>query len=123
MSTPRKLVDAVFKDEFLKNIICGNPQKYPINTNKWYNRKELWYHLLDGFQRTMSFLRCRKNLEDEEIELFQRSANKFCEIFVALFGNKALTNYVHDLQGAHLKYFLKKCKGIIIIKIYYFIHF
>ena len=55
---PSKLIETVFQQKYIDNIIIGDTKKYPINGNKWKIRKKLWLLMLEGFQTTMNFIRC-----------------------------------------------------------------
>ncbi len=53
-------------------------------------------------------LTLHRGLDDEEKELFQDHIDDFFELWVDLFGEEGLSNYIHLLGAGHMLYFLEK---------------
>jgi len=47
-------------------------------------------------------------LTADEIEIFQDCMDDFFELWVELYGEEGITNYIHLLGSGHILYFLKK---------------
>jgi hypothetical protein len=56
----------------------------------------------------MSILTSHKMLSDDKIEHFQGLIDAFVEVWIDLFADEGISNYVHLLASGHVHYFLKK---------------
>jgi hypothetical protein len=60
------------------------------------------------YQEAMKLLLLHRELTEEEGELFQDLIDDFFEIWIDLFGDEGITNYIHLLGSGHMLYFIKK---------------
>jgi len=60
------------------------------------------------YTQGMSVLTIHQKLLLEEKEMFQDLMDEFFQLWVELFADEGITNYIHMLGSGHLLYFLKK---------------
>jgi hypothetical protein len=48
----------------------------------------------------------------DQILLFQNDVNEFAQDWLWLYGNSAITNYIHQLISVHISYFMFKWKHL-----------
>jgi hypothetical protein len=66
------------------------------------------------YSDAIKLLTTHRALTDEEMDNFQNLVDDFFEIWVELFGNDGMTNYLHLLGSGHILYFLCKYKCLYI---------
>jgi hypothetical protein len=63
---------------------------------------------LQHFTSAMEILILHRKLTEDEINSFQDHIDDFFEIWVELFGEEGLSNYIHLLAAGHIAYFMEK---------------
>ena len=62
------------------------------------------------YKEAMELLTLHCELSEDEIENFQSLIDDFFEIWVGIFGDHGVTNYIHMLASGYIHYFLKQYK-------------
>jgi hypothetical protein len=70
--------------------------------------------LLSQYSEAMTLLTTHRALTEEEMDTFQDLVDDFFGIWVELFGNNGMTNYLHLLGSGLILYFLHKYKCLYI---------
>jgi hypothetical protein len=63
---------------------------------------------LEKYKAAMTLLTEHCELTDEDHNHFQDLIDDFYEMWIGIFGDEGLTNYIHMLGSGHVLYFLKK---------------
>jgi hypothetical protein len=63
---------------------------------------------LQHYAHAMELLLLHCNLQEEEKELFQDLIDVFFELWLEIFGQDGMSNYIHLLGSGHILYFLTK---------------
>ena len=63
---------------------------------------------ITSYREAMKLLTLHRNLNEDEVEEFQDHIDDFYELWIDLFGEEGITNYIHILGSGHMLYFLKK---------------
>jgi hypothetical protein len=63
---------------------------------------------MSKYRELMKLLTLHRELSEEEIEKFQDLADDFFEIWIDIFGEEGVTNYIHMLGSGHITYFLRR---------------
>jgi len=63
---------------------------------------------ITNYRKAMELLTVHRELDEEEIEQFQDYVDDFYEIWIEVFGDEGITNYIHMLGSGHILYFMKK---------------
>ena len=63
---------------------------------------------LQHYAHAMELLLLHRNLQEEEKELFQDLIDDFFELWLEIFGQDGMSNYIHLLGSGHILYFLNK---------------
>jgi len=63
---------------------------------------------LSNYKEAMELLQLHCELTDGECERFQDLIDDFFEVWIAVFGEEGITNYIHMLGSGHIYFFLKK---------------
>jgi hypothetical protein len=63
---------------------------------------------LSYYQEAIELLKVHRELSDDEMEYFQDLVDDFFSMWVDIFGDEGITNYVHMLGSGHILYFMKK---------------
>jgi hypothetical protein len=63
---------------------------------------------ISKYRIAMELLTAHHELSDEENEKFQDNIDDFFAIWIELFGDEGITNYIHMLGSGHILYFMKK---------------
>ena len=71
-----------------------------------------WTCVLQLFKECMTWLRQRENFTDDEIRLFQDTADNFIELWIELNGKEGMSCYLHDLAAGHFSYYLRKYRNL-----------
>jgi len=74
--------------------------------------RQTWRNITHYFMDAMSILRSRHDLSDEEIEVFQREADKFYLTWIATTMREGITNYIHMIGSGHIRYYLQLHKNL-----------
>lgn len=78
-----------------------NAARLQIQFKEFFNR----------YKGIMKTLRVYTDFSDEQIDELQKDIDKCCELYRNMFGSR-LTNYWHDLQSGHFRYFLLKYRNL-----------
>jgi hypothetical protein len=62
---------------------------------------------ITSYREGISLLTMHRNLSAEEKELFQEKIDVFYDIWIELFGEEGITNYIQILGSGHMLYFLE----------------
>jgi hypothetical protein len=82
-----------------------------IETALWNESEEMKAKLMFGcecYLSAMALLTSHRILSLEEQEHFQDWIDYFVEIWIDLFAEEGITNYIHLLAAGHIRYFLNK---------------
>jgi len=63
---------------------------------------------ISNYRKAMELLTLHRELTEEECDQFQDHIDDFYEIWINIFGDEGITNYIHMLGSGHIYYFLKK---------------
>jgi hypothetical protein len=63
---------------------------------------------ISNYRKAMELLTLHRELTKEECDQFQDHIDDFYEIWINIFGDEGITNYIHMLGSGHIYYFLKK---------------
>jgi hypothetical protein len=63
---------------------------------------------LSKYKAAMALLSLHCELTEEEMDHFQELIDDFYEIWLDIFGDKGITNYIHMLGSGHILYLLKR---------------
>ena len=62
---------------------------------------------LESYKDSIKILRTsNRDVTDEEIDLFQKKVDEFHDVWVSIFGDAGLTNYIHYLSAGHIAHYL-----------------
>lgn len=87
-------------DKILENAIPENEQDF----------KAKLIVACSKYSEAMKLLTLHRALTNDEMDIFQDLVDDFFEIWVELFGNDGMTNYLHMLGTGHILFFLRKYK-------------
>jgi reverse gyrase len=63
---------------------------------------------ITNYRNAMKLLTVHRELSKDENEQFQDYVDDFFEIWIEVFGDEGITNYIHMLGSGHILYFMKK---------------
>jgi hypothetical protein len=71
-----------------------------------------WEAMMPYYRRSFVLLRTRHDMSNEEIESFQYEFDHFFQIWVGMYGDEGVTNYLHMLASGHIMEYLFKYKNL-----------
>jgi hypothetical protein len=74
--------------------------------------KEKWQIMMPRYRNAFVILRTRHEMTNLEIESFQYEFDHFFQIWVAMYGDEGVTNYLHMLATGHIMEYLFKYKNL-----------
>jgi hypothetical protein len=63
---------------------------------------------LSKYKSAMELLTVHCELTEQENEQFQELIDDFFELWIIVFGDEGITNYIHMLSSGHILYFMKR---------------
>jgi hypothetical protein len=85
---------------------------FPVNLAAAKDRRESYIKLCDKFVSIRDALRRDDDFTDDEISMLQIEMDRFCLLFIQMFGTAAETNYIHLLESGDLIYYLKRFRNL-----------
>jgi hypothetical protein len=74
--------------------------------------KEKWQIMMPHYRNAFVTLRTRHDMSNVEIESFQNEFDHFFQIWVGMYGDEGVTNYLHMLASGHIMEYLFKYKNL-----------
>jgi hypothetical protein len=75
-------------------------------------RKLAWNDCIAKYREVMILARKREDFLDQEIDLFQDTADNFFEKWLDLHGVQGLTNYIHMIGSGHFHFYLTEWRNL-----------
>jgi hypothetical protein len=75
-------------------------------------RRQSWNQVVGLWSNLMTKARQREDFSDEDIEFFEDLCDEFYENWIALNGQKGITNYFHMVGAGHLTYYLRHYRNL-----------
>ena len=93
-----ELVEIVFKGNQAVIIALQSPS----------STKENYLRLFELYDEFKTALRVDHDVTLEAIDDIQAKIDLFCEKYIMMFGDKAVTNYIHTLRSGHVAFWLEE---------------
>jgi hypothetical protein len=74
--------------------------------------EEKWQIMIPHYRQACVTLRTRHDMTNKEIESFQNEFDLFFQIWVGMYGDEGVTNYLHMPTSGHIMEYLFKYKNL-----------
>jgi hypothetical protein len=74
--------------------------------------KEKWQIMMPHYRQAFVMLRTKHDMSNDEIQAFQYQFDHFFQIWVGMYGDEGVTNYLHMLASGHIMEYLFKYKNL-----------
>jgi hypothetical protein len=75
-------------------------------------RRQSWNQVIGLWSNLMTQARQKEDFSDEDINRFEDMCDEFYESWIALNGQKGITNYFHMVGAGHLTYYLRHYRNL-----------
>jgi len=98
----KELMDIVFEGDQAAKIALKHPEGTPEN----------YLRLFELYHEVKTALKVDHDVHGEAIDDIQAKIDLFCDKFIVMFGDKAVTNYMHTLRSGHVAFWLAEYGNI-----------
>ena len=100
------IIDFIF--QFGENDDAAQAPLTKEMTHLW----SCWKDLITSYKKMIVFLGEKEDFTDDMINTCQKETDFFCCRFREMFGLSAITNYIHDLEAGHTRFFLQRLRNL-----------
>jgi hypothetical protein len=90
---------------FIKNINIIIDDAWEQQT---FDKQQQLKDALSKYREALKILTQHSEYTNDDIELFQSLVDDFYEVWISIFGDEGVTNYIHLLSSGHIMYFMKR---------------
>jgi len=112
----KKLGDVKLSGSAATKFVSGMKHLVSVCTAEYTSAYTTEWILASELMNTvMTKLESKDEFDQDMVDSFQLSADKFCDVYCGITGRDGMTNYFHILRSGHFSYFLAKYKNLYLL--------